>query len=66
MSFWDSITSIIDKFTPSRKAASIDQLNDLTADYQKALKEGNDTLAATLKVQLKNLRKKLGYTDGDV
>lgn len=66
MDWFSNITSLLDKFIPSRKAAAVDQLNNLTAEYQKALAENNDTLAASLRVQLVALRKKLGFTDGDI
>jgi hypothetical protein len=66
MAFLDSITDLINKFIPSRKAALVDRLNTLTVNYMEALRNGNDTLAASIRVQLDTLRKKVAYTDGDV
>jgi len=66
MGWFSSITSLLDKYVPSRKAAIVDQLNAMTAEYQKALLEGRDTDAAKLLKQLKDLRAKIGYTEGDV
>jgi hypothetical protein len=66
MGFWTSVTSIFDKLLPSRKAALLDQLNQMTADYYALLKAGKDSEAAALRVQLRNLRTKAGVTDGDV
>ena len=66
MGLFDSLADLINKFIPSRKGALVDQLNTLTAQYQDALNKGNDTLAASLRVQLNDLRKKVGFTDGDL
>jgi len=52
--------------TPSRKAALVDQINTLTAKYQKALQEGRDSEAEAYRVQARDLRIKAGFTDGDV
>ena len=66
MGLLDSLADLINKFIPSRQGSMIDQLNTLTAEYQDALNSGNDTLAATLKKQLDDLRQKIDFTKGDV
>lgn len=63
---WSAIAEIINKLFPSRKEAYTDELNTLLVEYAKALKEGRDTDAATYRKRMKVLRKKLGYTDGEV
>ena len=67
---WDdaiaTIMSIINKFIPGRRAALVDEINNLTVKYQKALNAGRDTEAATLKKRLKELRRKVKFTNGDV
>jgi hypothetical protein len=60
------LMEIINKFVPSRKAALVDELKRLNAEYEKALKEGRDTDAAILRKQMEELRKKADFTDGDV
>ena len=66
MGWFERILSIVDKVLPSRKGALVDQINGLTAAYQKALEEGRDTDAATYRAQLKELRRKAKFTNGDV
>lgn len=63
---WGSLADIINKLFPSRKAALVDQLESLNVKYAKALKEGRDTDAAILRKQMDQLRKKAGFTDGDM
>lgn len=60
------LMEIINKFVPSRKAALVDELKRLNAEYEKALKEGRDTDAAIFRKQMEELRKKAEFTDGDV
>jgi len=60
------VTGWIDKLIPSRKAAVIDELNALNVAYAKALNEGDDTGAAIVLKQMKELRKKVGLTDADI
>jgi len=66
MSFLDSVADIINKFVPSRKAATVDELNDLLVQYDKALELGEDTKASLLRKRMRKLREKLGYTEGDI
>lgn len=66
MNWFSALLSIIDKFIPSRKAAAIQRINDLTMKYAQALREGRDTDAALLKKEIKQLREKFGVTDGEV
>jgi hypothetical protein len=63
---WDAIFEILNKFIPSRKGALVDEINNLTVKYQKALEEGRDTEAAQLHKRLQELRKKAEFTGGDV
>jgi RecA/RadA recombinase len=60
------VLSWVDKMIPSRKAAVIDELNALNVKYATALKNGNDTESAVIRKQMKILREKLGFTDGDI
>lgn len=60
------IMEIINKFVPSRKGALVDELKRLNYEYEKALKDGRDTDAATIRKQMVELRKKADFTDGDV
>jgi len=60
------LMEIINKFITSRKAALVDELKRLNAEYEKALKNGDDTKAATLRKQMVELRKKAEFTGGDV
>ena len=63
---WGTIADIINKIFPSRKEAYVDELNSLLVEYDKALKENRDTDAAIFRKRMVVLRKKLGYTEGDV
>jgi len=63
---WGALAEILNKLFPSRKAALVDQLETLNVKYAKALKEGRDTDAAILRKQMDQLRKKAGFTDGDL
>ena len=63
---WGIIMDIINKFLPSRKAEAVDALNSLNAQYQQALNEGNDTLAAILRKKMQELRDKYKLTEGDI
>ena len=63
---WSKVFDLIDKFVPSRKAALFDRMKELEFQYHFALIHKQDTAAAELKVKLRDLRKKLGYTEGDI
>jgi len=63
---WGMIADIINKLLPNRKEAYVDELNDLLVRYDLALKERRDTDAAIYLKRMKVLRKKLGYSEGDV
>jgi len=63
---WGMIFDVLDKFLPSRKAALVDRMRELEADLAEALKSGQDTKAAELRVKLKDLRTKAKITEGDV
>jgi protein-arginine kinase activator protein McsA len=60
------IMELVNKFVPSRKAALVDELNRLTAEYQKALESGKDTEAAELRKKIQVLRQKADLSEGDV
>lgn len=60
------IAGWIDKLIPSKKAAIVDELNALNVKYEKALKDGRDTDAAILRKQMSELRKKAGFSDGEI
>lgn len=66
MSIFSDLLALINKFTPSRKASLAKQLNDLTVQYAEALSKGDDTLAASLKKQLDELRKRATFSGGDI
>jgi len=59
--WWDSLFDIVDKLIPGRMERYTSELNDLTVQLDKALKQGNDTFAAVLLKRIKVLRRKLGY-----
>ena len=61
-----TVLSWIDKLIPSKKAALVDELNALNAAYEKALNSGDDTGAAICRKRMQELRKKAGFTDGDL
>ena len=63
---WSAIAEILNKLLPNRKEAYVDELNKLLVDYDKALAERRDTDAAVIRKRMSVLRKKLGYSDGDV
>ena len=63
---WGALADILNKLFPSRKAALVDQLNALNVKYAKALEDGRDTDAAVLRKQMDQLRKKAGFTNGDL
>lgn len=63
---WGSLADILNKIFPSRKEAYVDELNSLLVQYEVALKANKDTEAAVLLKRMQVLRKKLGYTEGDV
>ena len=56
----------LDTLWPSRKAAVVERLDQLTAQYHLALIERKDTQAAIYLKQIKALRKRLNITDGDI
>jgi hypothetical protein len=56
----------VDKLIPSKKAALVDELNALNAQYNKVLERGDDTFAATLRKRMVELRKRLNFTEGDL
>jgi hypothetical protein len=60
------IARIINNFIPSKKAALYDELKALEVKYKEALDARKDTEAATIKKQMKELRKKLGIVGEDV
>ena len=60
------VASWVDKLIPSKKAATVDTLNILLSQYDKALSEGRDTDAAIIRKQIDELRKKINYTNGDI
>jgi len=60
------IARIIDTLWPSKKAAIVDRLNELIAQYHKALEEGRDTDAAVIRKQVSELRKKVGFCDSEI
>ena len=66
MSIISSILELLNKMWPSRKAQLVKKLDELTAEYQKALLEGRDTDASLLKKQIEQLRKQAGFSEGDV
>ena len=55
------VLSWVDKIIPTKKEALVETLQALEVKYQKALDKGMDTEAATIRVQMKELRKKAGY-----
>ena len=63
---WGDFFSVLDKFIPSRKAALVDRMRELESQLADALQSGNDTKAAEIRVQLKDLRTKVGITGDDV
>lgn len=63
---WEKLLDIINKLLPSRKEAYVDELNRLNVAYQKALNEGRDTEAATLRKQMSKLREKLGFSNEEL
>ena len=60
---WGAICDILDKLIPGRMERYADELNNLTVQYDRALKEGRDTDAATILKRMKILRRKLGVKD---
>ena len=60
------VTGWVDRLIPSKKAALVDELNSLTEKYQNALYKGDDTNAAIYRKQMSELRKRAGFTDGDM
>ena len=60
------LMSWIDKMIPSKKAALVDELNALNKKYEEALNKGDDTNAALYRKQMVEIRKRAGFTDGDL
>lgn len=60
------VASWVDRLIPSKKAAIVDRLNILLSQYDKALNEGRDTDAAIIRKQISELRRKVGFTDGEI
>jgi len=60
------VASWVDRLIPSKKAAIVDRLNILLSQYQKALDEDRDTDAAVIRKQISELRRKVGFTDGEI
>jgi len=60
------IARIVDNLIPSKKAALVAELNALTVKYNEALNSGRDTDAAMIRKQMAELRKKAGYTNGEI
>jgi len=56
------IARIVNNFIPSKKAALYDELKALEVKYKEALDGRRDTDAATIRKQMKEIRKKLGFT----
>jgi hypothetical protein len=63
---WEAILDILNKLIPGRKEAYVNELNDLLVQYNKALEEGRDTDASILRKRMVVLRKKLGYSEGEL
>jgi hypothetical protein len=63
---WGMIFDVLDKFIPSRKAAMVDRMRELEYRLAEALRQKDTSTADAIRVQLKDLRKKLGFTQGDV
>ena len=57
---------IIDTLWPSKKAALVDELRILNKNYEMALMQGRDTDAAILRKKMDELRKKVGFTEGEL
>ena len=63
---WGELFSIFDKLIPSRKASLVDRMRELESQLADALRLGNDTKAAMIRVQLEDLRTKVKSTKGDM
>jgi hypothetical protein len=60
------IAKIVNNFIPSKKAALVDELNALNVKYQEVLSSGKDTEAATIRKQMQEIRKKVGFADDEL
>jgi hypothetical protein len=67
---WDTVAGvlarIVNNFIPFKKAALYDELKALEVKYKEALDNDKDTEAATIRKQMKEVRKKLGFTGEDL
>jgi len=60
------IFDVLNKLMPGRKAKAVNTLQNLIAEYQKALHDRRDTDAAILKKQMQDLREKWHITEGNL
>lgn len=56
----------VDRFIPSKKAMMVDTLKRLENEYADALRKKKDTKAAEIRKQMIDIRRKLGWTDGEI
>ncbi|MFA6661543.1 MAG: hypothetical protein WCS56_00750 [Bacilli bacterium] len=63
---WGVGAKIINNFIPSKKGALSDKLASMNVSYRKALEEGRDTDASTIRKQMEAIREKANLTDGDM
>lgn len=66
MDFLGFGAKIIDKFTPSRKGSTVDRMKQLEADLSDAMAKGQTSKAEALRVQLRDLREKIKYSEGEI
>ena len=57
------IFRIIDTLWPSKKEAAVQELQNLTVEYNAALIKRQDVRAAVIRKQMVELRRRLGYAD---
>ena len=67
---WGTVAGVIatniDKFIPSKSGALYDQFQVLLRRYEKALKEGRNSMATKTLMQIRKLAEKAGFTDGEM
>jgi len=66
MDWFSALLNIVNKLTPNRKEAYVNELNRLNVEYQKALHDGRDTEAALLRKKMHALREKLGFSNDEI
>ena len=60
------IAKIIDTLWPSKKAALFDKLKALEFEYHNALINKQDTKAAEIRKKMADLRRKAGFSEGEL